>query len=89
MIKKILEVSTGNVTIETMQAVEKSNLALTTMAGPYGAFVAVLDDTALLEKLVAQSDLKALLNEARSQDCEWLYLDQDAEPLENFPYYEW
>lgn len=89
MIKKILEVSTGNVTIETMQAIEESNLALTTMAGPYGAFVAVLEDIALLEKLLTQSDLKALLNEARSQDCEWLYLDRDAEPLENFPYYEW
>lgn len=88
MIGKYLEASTVNVTPSTMQRIEDSELGVTTMAGPYGAFIAVLDDKPLERKIVQESDLYPLFDKARSEGCNWVYLDKDADPLPDVPNYE-
>lgn len=88
MIIKVLEASTANVTPDTMSQIEDGRIGVTTMAGPYGAFVAVLDDATLERKLVQETDLYPLFDKAREQGCGWVYLDRDAEPIADLPLYE-
>lgn len=85
---RVLEVSTVNVTPTTMNLIDEAQIGVTTMAGPYGAFVAVLDDAELERKIVQEADLYPLFNKARAEGCAWVYLDRDADPDPDLPSYE-
>lgn len=89
MIYKYLEASTGNVTQDTMNKIEEGKIGVQTMSGPYGAFIAVLDDADLQRSIVKETDLYPLFDLARAEWCDWIYLDRDADPIENLPFFDW
>jgi hypothetical protein len=86
-IRKFLEVSTGNITPNTMEKIESRGLKVSTMSGPYGAFVYVLDDAELERQLITEADLLPVLAEARKNGCDWIYFDPDRDPLEGLKDY--
>jgi hypothetical protein len=71
-----------------MELIEDGRLGVATMAGPYGAFIAVLNDAQLEREILQEVDLYPLLDMARESGCSWLYLDKDADPIEGLPDYE-
>ena len=81
-IRKILEASTANITPDTMQRIEDGALRVTTMSGPYGAFVYVLDDSELESQLISEPDLLLVLRHGRAKGCDWVYFDADADLIE-------
>lgn len=85
---KVLEASVVNILPSTMDLIEDSSLGVTSMAGPYGAFLAVLDDQKLERQLIHEVDLYPILDMAREQGCYWVYFYRDAEPLDGIDQFE-
>jgi hypothetical protein len=88
MIIKVLEASTVHVTPDTMDMIDNARIGVTTMASHYGAFIAVINDPVIQRKIVQEEDLYPLFDMARKEDCEWIYLDRDADTIDGLPTYE-
>lgn len=88
MIEQILVGSTVNVTPTTMDDIDNHRMGVTTFSGPYGSFIAVIDDPVLEQKLIQNKELLLLTALAREHGCTWIYLDRDADPIEILPTYE-
>jgi hypothetical protein len=86
-VRKLLEVSTGNITPDTMEKIESGGLKVSTFSGPYGAFVYVLDSAELEQQLITEADLLPILAEARKNGCDWVYFDPDCDLLEGLKDY--
>jgi len=94
-VRKYLDVSTGNLPHEEMEAIETGDAGgddelVIVRNYEYGAWVWVPDEPdyyAELPKL--QPRLSAILNEARRLGCNWVNFDRDAPHLAGFPSFEW
>lgn len=75
----VLEICISQVMPTTMDIIDNGQLGVTSMSGPYGAFVAVLDDAALERTLVHEADLYPILDKARKLSCHWIHFDRDAD----------
>ena len=87
MIEQLLIGSVTNVTPSTMRKIENGELPIPTFDGPFGCFIAVLDDPLLEQKLVQDTDIIVLTALAREEGCSWVHLDKDTDPIEIIPDY--
>jgi len=86
----VLEVCTSQVMPTTMEIIESGQLGVTSMSGPYGAFVAVLsgDDGPAIERtIVHEVDLYPIFDKARKHGCHWIHFDKDADVDPDLPDY--
>lgn len=86
--------STGNVTKETAEYLDRAATnegsplgPVTYQKGPYGWFVYARENEYGVDDV--PKDLLAVLKKARENECEWIMLDRDEEPIEGLPVYEW
>lgn len=88
-ITKLLTLSTAHIpedvakSLETEQ--EDDNFGLSVYPFTYGFWIHVPHE---IETFLPPS-LVACLRLAKENDCAWLQLDQDAEPLGGLPVYDW
>lgn len=93
---RILEVSTGNITQDTSELLrdivtkidEKPSLYVDDHRG-YGWWVYVLSEDFEEPEKSWPKDLQDLMACARSKGCRWVLIDQDADPIEEVPIYDW
>lgn len=89
---KYLDASTGNLPAEVFHAIqdgEHDKVILT--RHNHGAWVWVPPDDGDEVHDVSQElpALDAIYKVARSLDCRWINFDQDAEPLDGLPFFDW
>lgn len=82
-IDKVLVLSTGHLTQETMMWVDSA-----WYANENGAFLYVSPNADLFLKDEPE-DLKAPKELARRLDCRWIKFDRDGPQLDDLPFYEW
>lgn len=85
-----LDLATNHVSEETMRSLDGQQCSGITIAPyEYGAFVSVPSDIAAINKLECQEDLKVVLRYARSEGCNVVRFDQDAEAVTGLPRFNW
>ncbi|MFC5386995.1 hypothetical protein ACFPLB_13600 [Aquamicrobium segne] len=92
-IRRFIVVSTGHVTETTAKLLDTIPPSrwpcLGGQYGDYGWFVYAHDENAGVGSDAIPDDLFAVMTWARSQGCDYLLLDCDADQVEGLPHYEW
>lgn len=98
--KSILDISTGHVTLKSREWLDaqavistayrdeaKDEAPISTIAGfGYGWFLTANPSESALERM--PEDVKAIVEYARSQRCDYVVLDRDADAVDDLPTYE-
>jgi hypothetical protein len=92
----VLEASSGNVSLETARKLDdadvdtgmQDDMPITYMKGGFGWWVRVSPELVDTPKKTP-ADLLAVIDFARSQGCEWIMFDRDADPIPGLPTYDW
>jgi len=87
-ILKMLDLSTAHVSKETAQMLDDDRLSdfvVPYQKGDFGWFIWVPP----VEHEGVPADLRAVLAYARTQQCDWVMLDCDAETIDNLPSFDW
>ena len=82
-INKELVLSTAHIREVTAKALEQSSAGISCDVYEYGFRIHVS------KYVTPYEELNYLLNLAKSHECKWLVLDQDAETYFTLPQYEW
>jgi hypothetical protein len=85
-VRKYLDASTGNLPHDEFIEMENHTIV---RQHPYGSWVWVrpADDMGNLPDEFP--NLAAIMAVAREHDCSWINFDQDADPLDGMPLFDW
>ena len=91
MIEQFLHGSLLNITPLTMVKIEEDMIGVSSYASCFGCWIAIPPDPKTDTSKIIHKDLLLLVAMARDQGCTWIYLDNEAEPLQGLPTYntEW
>ena len=87
-IRKLLVLSTGHLTKDTVDYLDRTDPAIWGFAGGHygdaGYFCYAYDDA-----VGVPDDLLGVMRFARTHGCVNVLFDKDAEQIDNLPYYDW
>ncbi len=85
-VRKYLDASTGNLPHDEFTEMEKRTIV---QQHPYGTWVWVRPVDEMQELPEKFPYLAAIMALAREHGCTWINFDQDADPLEGMPRFDW
>jgi hypothetical protein len=86
VIFRMLDLSTAHVSDETRQRLDDGELIPAGYAkGEYGWFVPVIDN----DDDHTPPELRAIMEFARKQNCQWLMFDRDADQIDGLATFDW
>lgn len=90
VIRKFLDLSTGHLTLETREAIDKGHGPSTIYPHPgnFGWFMHVPNLDRQDPEKVVRADLAVIFERARQLGCDYVNLDCDAEPCPGLPWYD-